>query len=77
MSQFLTALQYLNNLRPALPMSVETPCKLMSNGELRRHMKQNAILINGEKIAPEKLIDFPVFSLVFFPNSEKRKTTLI
>jgi hypothetical protein len=49
----------------------------MSNGELRRHMLQGAVLINGERIDPNELIDFPVFSLVFFPKSINRKTTLV
>lgn len=35
----MTALQWLNTLRPALPMSIERPCTAMSNGELRRHMR--------------------------------------
>jgi len=73
----MNALQYLNSLRPAIPMSVEKPCIEMSNGELRRHMKQGAILINGESITPEEEIDFPVFSLVFFPKSQNRRTTLV
>jgi hypothetical protein len=73
----LTALQYLNNLRPAIPMSAERLCTEMSNGELRRHMLQGAVLINGERIDPNELIDFPVFSLVFFPKSTNRKTTLV
>lgn len=73
----LTVLQYLNNLRPAIPFSAERPCTPMSNGELRRHMLQGAVLINGERVDPNELIDFPVFSLVFFPKSINRKTTLV
>ena len=73
----MTALEYLNNLRPAIPMSAERPCTQMSNGELRRHMLQGAVLINGERIEPNELIDFPVFSLVFFPKSINRKTKLV
>jgi hypothetical protein len=49
----------------------------MSNGELRRHVLQGAVLINGETITPEEEIDFPVFSLVFFSNSTKRRTTIV
>lgn len=71
-----TALQWLNSLRPALPMSAEQPCKPMSNGELRRHMQQGGVLVNGERVAPDELIDFPVFSLVFFPKSATKRTTL-
>jgi hypothetical protein len=73
----MNAMQYLNSLRPAIPFSAEKPCLLMSNGELRRHVLQGAVLINGETITPEEEIDFPVFSLVFFPNSTKRRTTIV
>ena len=73
----MNALQWLNSLRPALPMSIETPCKLMSNGELKRHMQQGGVLVNGEKLAPDEPINFPVFSLVFFPKSAARRTTLV
>ena len=73
----MNALQWLNSLRPALPMSIETPGKLMSNGELKRHMQQGGVLVNGEKVAPDESIDFSVFSLVFFPKSAARRTTLV
>ena len=73
----MTAIQYLNALRPAIPMSVENPCTHMSNGELRRHIQQGAVLINAERIDPNEVIDFPVFSLVFFPKSNNRRTTLV
>jgi hypothetical protein len=73
----MNALQWLNNLRPALPMSIEQPCKPMSNGELRRHMQQGGVLVNGERVTPDERIDFPVFSLVFFPKSAARRTTLV
>jgi hypothetical protein len=72
-----TALQFLNSLRPALPLSIEQPCKPMSNGELRRHMQQGGVLVNTERIAPDEPMDFPVFSLVFFPKSQARRTTLV
>jgi hypothetical protein len=77
-----TALAWLNSLRPALPLSIEqpptkeNPAQPMSNGELKRHMQQGGVLVNGEKVAPDELIDFPVFSLVFFPKAGKR-TTLV
>lgn len=78
-----TALQWLNSLRPALPLSVEnppskeSPAQPMSNGELKRHMQQGGVLVNGERVAPDEPIDFPVFSLVFFPKSASRRTTLV
>lgn len=73
----MKALQWLNGMRPALPMSIEQPCKAMSNRELRRHMQQDGIIVNGERVTPEEQIDFPIFPLVFFPKSAMRKTTLI
>jgi len=79
----MTALQWLNSLRPALPLSIENPptkenpAQPMSNGELKRHMQQGGVLVNGERIAPDDRIDFPVFSLVFSPKSAKRRTTLV
>ncbi len=73
----MNALQWLNSLRPAIPMSVEQPCKQMSNGELRRHMQQGGLLVNSERVWPDEEIDFPVFSLVFFPKSQTRRTTIV
>jgi hypothetical protein len=72
----MNILEWLNSLRPALPMSSEAPCKAMSQSELRRHLKSKAILINGESCEWNELLDFPVFGLVVFPNG-KRKTTII
>lgn len=73
----MTALEFLNTLRPAIPMSAEKPCIEMSNGELRRQMKQGAVLINGERVVDCTQVQFPVTSLVFFPKSERRRTTII
>lgn len=79
----MTILQWLQTLRPAIPYSAEKAkdsegrCVLMSNGELRRQAKQGAILINGERFDPDEPMDFPVFSLVFFPRSPSRRTTVI
>lgn len=79
----MNALQWLNSLRPALPLSIERgddktePHRPMSNGELKRHMQQGGVLVNGERVMPDERIDFPVFSLVFFPKSATRRTTLV
>ena len=70
-------LTFLNSLRPALPFSTEKPCTVVSNSELRRWMQNGSVLVNSEKVIWEELVDFPVFSLVFFPASEKRKTTVV
>lgn len=79
----MNVLSYLNSLRPAIPYSAERTvdaqgkCVLMSNGEIRRQAKQGAILFNGERVTADEEVDFPVFSLVLFPNSAKRRCTLI
>lgn len=79
----LTTLQYLNNLRPALPLSVEQagkkgePHSIMSNGELKRCIQQGSVLINGERVTPEEKVDFYVNSVVFFPKSQTKKTTIV
>lgn len=70
----MTAVQWLVSLRPALPMSVERPGTAMSNAELRRHITQGGVLVNGERITADEPIDFPVFSLVFFPKGARRTT---
>ena len=73
----MTVIEYLNGLRPGLPMSAEKPLIAMTNGELRRQLAQGAIVINGERATHDERMDFPVFSLVFFPKSDKRRTTLV
>lgn len=73
----MNAIQWLSSLRPALPMSIEQPGKHMTNGELRRIIQQKGVLINAETIEIYEAIDFPIISLVFFPNSKTRKTTLL
>lgn len=73
----VTVLQFLTQLRPALPMSVERPCTPMSTSELRRTIQNGSVLINSERVAPTEPLDFPVFSVVFFPKSANRRTTLV
>lgn len=74
-----TVLEYLNSLRPALPLSSERhgergECLTMSNSELRRCLEQKAILLNGER--DWKITDEAppyVWQLVFYPKSIKAK----
>jgi hypothetical protein len=74
----MNALAFLNNLRPALPMSAERPCTLASNGEVRRWMLNGAVLLNGVPLHPNEEVEpCRVTSLVLFPRSEKRRTTLV
>ncbi len=72
-----TVLQYLLNLRPALPMSREKPCSSASNGEVRRWIADGPILLNGERWTHDEPMPPLVWSLVFFPKSPKNRTTLL
>lgn len=78
----MNALAFLNQLRPAIPLSIEQSGskhqthQQMSNGELRRHIQQGSVLFNAERISIDEPIDFPIISIVFFPNSPKRRTTI-
>lgn len=73
-SQASTVLQFLIGLRPAIPFSREQGCQPMSNSELRRAIQNGSVLINTERVAVDEKIDFPVFSIVFFPKSSRKCT---
>lgn len=68
----MNVLTFLNSLRPALPMSIEQKCKVASNSEVRRWCNDKAVLINTEPVSWDEPVDFPVFSIVFFPNGKRR-----
>lgn len=77
-----TVLQYLRGLEPAIPLSPIRDkdtglLKRMSNADIRRVCEQRGVLFNGESVQPFELVDFPVFSLVFYPKSPDKKSTLI
>jgi hypothetical protein len=38
-----------------------------SNNELRRWLKNGAVVINGIKVSPTTAIQFPITSMVLFP----------
>jgi hypothetical protein len=73
----MKALDYILQLKPAIPYSTEKPGTLASNSEIRRWITSGAIIINTERFTIDEEIDFPVFSLIFFPKSENRRTTLV
>lgn len=73
----MNILTYLKNLGPAVPMSLEKPCTQASSSERMRWCDQGSILINGEAIKRNEEVPYPVESLVFFPKSKKRRTTLL
>lgn len=73
----MNMLTWLDSLRPALPYSTEKPTTVVSNSELRRWILKGSILVNSERVTYDEPMDFPVFSLVFFPKSKDRKTTIV
>lgn len=76
----MTVIQWLKSLGCALPLSQikekNGSFRQMSNSDLRRLCEQKAVLINGNYVDPSQEIDFPVFSLVFYPKSKSKRVTL-
>jgi len=58
-------------------MSIEKPCEKASNSEKRRWLEQKSILLNGKRPGPDDVMEINIFELIFFPKSEKRKTTIV
>lgn len=77
----MTVYEYLKGLGPALPLSPmrnsDNSFKPMSNADIRRLCEQKSILINGEHVSHSEPMDFPVFSLVIYPKSPNKRTTLV
>lgn len=42
-----------------------------SSSELKRWLQNNAVLVNGEPLKWDELMDFEVFSVVLFPKGSK------
>ncbi len=57
-------------------MSIEIPCTEATNTEIKRWLKNGAVIINGKKPNVNDEIKIPITELVFFPKG-KRKTTMI
>ncbi len=72
----MRALAFLLSLRPALPMSLERPCTQASNREIKQWMRDGAVLMDGTPLREDEFVTGEVESLVFFPNSKKRRATL-
>lgn len=81
----MNVLTYLLSLRPAMPTSIEKPPAQMSNGEVRRLLKNKAIMINGDTDwTPEDELPCWVWQLIYFPSATKgkngkaaRRTTIV
>lgn len=74
----ITAHQLLKELHEVCNFqSREAPNKVASNSELRRWIVQRSVLFNNEPVEPNEEIDFPLFSVVLHPKSDKHRTTLL
>lgn len=75
----VTVLSYLKNLGFAVPMSkLGKEPKEASGQERRQWVRDGAIVINGKPwVSLTDELEFPITSLVFFPNSKKHRTTLL
>lgn len=60
-----------------IPASIEKAPEPASKSEVRRWLENSAVVINGKKPKPMDLVEFPITQLVFFPKSDKRRTTVI
>jgi hypothetical protein len=47
-----------------------------SNSELKRWLQNSVVQVNGERITWDEPMDFPIMSVVLFPNNQKQRTTL-
>ena len=49
-------------------------CKKASNSELKRWLENKAVVVNGEPLQWDEVMDFPINSMVLFPNGARRCT---
>ena len=67
----MTSIQCLTNLHQVCSFQTREGKKVgkASTSELRRWIQNKALLINGETVEINEIIDFPVFSVVLFPKN--------
>lgn len=72
----VNAWQFLRELHEVCQFQTREGKKVgkASASELKRWCQNGAFVINGEKVAWDELIDFPVFSIMLFP---KKPVTLL
>lgn len=46
-----------------------------SRSEIRRWCEQHAVLLNGQRVHWKEIVTFPVWQLIFFPNSPTQRVT--
>ena len=72
----MTPLDYLKQLHEVCQFQTREGQKVgkASNGELKRWIINGALRINGERVKLDEVLDFPIMSVVLFPNN---KVTLL
>ena len=70
----MNAWTFLRTLGPFA--SRERPGTLATASELKRWLQQKAVHANGESLAWDDPLDFPLHTLVLFPNNPRNRTTL-
>ena len=75
----MTAYEYLCERQKFLPASreVQSLGRAVSKGEIKRWLQNKAVLINGRRPDWKDEISFPIFELIFWPNSDKNRTTYV
>lgn len=48
-----------------------------SQSEIRRWCEQQAVLLNGQRVHWSTAVSFPVWQLIFFPNSRNQRVTFV
>jgi hypothetical protein len=74
----MTGIQYLRTLHEVCAFqSQERGPGVASGSELGRWLKSKSLHINGKPIGPQDPIPFPITNVVLFPNSKRRRCTLL
>ena len=60
---------YLRQLNEFCSFASRERAGKASNGELKRWLENGAVVVNGEKLQWDEVMDFPVHSVVLFPNN--------
>jgi len=68
---YKTAWEFLRSLHEVCRFQSREGKKvgLASTSELKRWLQNKAIRINGEMVEWNELMDFPIFSVILFPNN--------
>lgn len=74
----MTCMQYLRSLHEVCCFqSQEKGPGPASGSELGRFLKSKSLLINGKAVGPQDPIPLPITSVVLFPNSKRKRVTLL